>query len=67
MFLLKGILIKYFDQTLTYKIKANQFLKIKSVLIVEMTQCSLKWIDKHYRVTKQILNSHMKLNCTSCS
>ena len=67
MFLLKGILIKYFDQTLTYKIKANQFLKIKSVLIVEITRYSLKWIDKQYGVTKQILNSHMKLNRTSCN
>jgi len=33
MFLSNGILTKYFDQTPTCKIKANQSWKIKGVLI----------------------------------
>jgi hypothetical protein len=37
------------------KIKPNQSLKIKSVLIAKMT-C---WHDKIYRVTKQILKSYI--------
>jgi hypothetical protein len=65
MFLSNGIWTKYFDQTLTCKIKANQSWKIKGVLIAEMTQCLLKWHDKQCGVTKQILGSHTKLNHTS--
>jgi hypothetical protein len=55
MFLSYGILTKPFDQTPKCKIKA------KSILIEEMTQCSLKW----HKVTKQILSSHIKLNHTA--
>jgi len=33
-----------------------------SVLIAEMTRCLLKWHDKQYGVTKQILNSHVNFN-----
>jgi hypothetical protein len=48
---------------LQHAIKANQLRKIKSILILEMTRCLLKW----YGVTKQILSSHMKLNHPPCS
>ena len=56
-------LTKYFDQTPTCKIKASQSLKIKSILITEMTWClKMTWGDQ------TILNSYLlKLNHPSCN